>query len=92
MNNTHLYLVLDESGSMFGKPVLQGANELLEEHKRLADTEETNDYRVTIVTFSDSMEVVVENLPMKEAPTLTLEHYDPDGQTDLWNTVCPSGS
>jgi uncharacterized protein YegL len=94
MNNTHLYLVLDKSGSMYGKPVLHGANELLEEHKRLAmlarETEQTtdlNNYRVTIVTFSDSMEVVVDNIPMEEAPTLTSQHYDPDGQTDLWNTV-----
>ena len=87
---TILYLVLDSSGSMYGKPVMQGAMELLEEHKKLAmghhDHPDHSDYRLTFITFSDEMTVHMDNVKMENVDLQNFQ-YSAQGMTDLWNTV-----
>jgi uncharacterized protein YegL len=87
MEQTILYLVLDSSGSMYGKPVMQGAMELLEEHKKLAIMSPDNtNYRLTLCTFSNEMTVHMENVEMENIDLENFQ-YTAQGMTDLWNTV-----
>jgi len=81
--STTLYSVLDRSGRMWGKPVVEGFHELLKEHKTLAVDHE--DYRLTLVTFADEMTVEIENENIKDVSGEF--RYVPGGMTDLWNTV-----
>jgi len=80
---TTLYVVLDRSGSMWGKPVVEGYRELLQEHKTLATDHE--DYRFTLVTFADEMIVEIENQNIKDVSEEI--RYVPGGMTNLWNTL-----
>ena len=80
---TTLYVVLDRSGSMWGKPVVEGYRELLQEHKTLATDHE--DYRFTLVTFADEMTVEIENQNIKDVEEEI--RYVPGGMTNLWNTL-----
>lgn len=86
MEQTILYLVLDSSGSMYGKPVMQGAMELLEEHKKLAMNPDNSNYRLTLCTFSNEMTVHMENVEMENVDLQNFQ-YSAEGMTDLWNTV-----
>jgi len=79
---THIYVLLDRSGSMeaIRDDVIGGLNAFVAEQRADGD-----DARVTLVQFDsqDPDEVVVEDVPIAEAPLLTRETFAPRGATPL---------
>ncbi len=80
--NTHLYILLDRSGSMssIANDVIGGYNTFLREQKK-----DGADARVTLVQFdsSDPQEVVAAGVPIVEMVELTADTFLPRGSTPL---------
>jgi Mg-chelatase subunit ChlD len=80
--NTHLYILLDRSGSMssIANDVIGGYNTFLREQKNNGD-----DARVTLVQFDSSnpQEVVAAGIPIAEMVELTSDTFLPRGSTPL---------
>ena len=77
---THLYIILDRSGSMTPRrrEVVRGYNQFLETQKALGD-----DCRVSVYFFSDTLTIHHEDRAITETPNLDLEEYHPCGMTAL---------
>ena len=80
--NTHLYILLDRSGSMesIASDVIGGYNAFIREQKK-----EGSDVRVTLVQFDsvDSQEIVAAGVPIDELVELTPNTFIPRGGTPL---------
>ena len=80
--NTHLYILLDRSGSMssIANDVIGGYNTFLREQKK-----DGADARVTLVQFDSSnpQEVVAAGVPIAEMVELTSDTFLPRGSTPL---------
>lgn len=81
-SNTHLYILLDRSGSMesIASDVIGGFNAFIREQKK-----EGSDVRVTLVQFDnvDSQEVIAAGIPIDELVELTSNTFIPRGGTPL---------
>lgn len=80
--NTHLYILLDRSGSMssIARDVIGGYNTFIRQQKK-----EGSDVRVTLVQFdsSDPQEIIAAGVPIDEIVDLTEETFIPRGGTPL---------
>jgi len=83
---THLYLLLDRSGSMASiRPdVIGGYNAFIE-----AQRADGHDARVTLVQFdtADNQEVVLDRARIDRVPLLTEATFVPRGGTPLWDAT-----
>lgn len=79
---THLYILLDRSGSMssIANDVIGGYNTFIREQKKLG-----SDVRVTLVQFDslDRQEIIAAGVPIDELVELTPETFVPRGGTPL---------
>lgn len=79
---THLYILLDRSGSMssIARDVIGGYNTFIREQKK-----EGSDVRVTLVQFDsgDRQEIIAAGVPIDEVIDLTEETFIPRGGTPL---------
>jgi len=86
-NKTHIYILLDRSGSMssIANDVIGGFNHLISEQKKNGP-----DAKVTFVQFDsqDPQHVVVAGAPISEITDLTSETYIPRGSTPLLDATC----
>jgi hypothetical protein len=80
----HIIVVLDKSGSMekISHHVISGFNEFLQTQKRIID-----DTTMTMLSFSDSVEVIFANRPLADIRELTHESYKPEGMTALNDAI-----
>lgn len=80
----HIIVVLDKSGSMerISHTVISGFNEFLQAQKRIVDNS-----TMTMLSFSDNVEVVFSNKPISEIQELTSETYRPEGMTALNDAI-----
>ncbi len=80
--NTHLYILLDRSGSMssIARDVIGGYNTFIREQKK-----EGSDVRVTLVQFdsSDRQEIIAAGVPIDEVVDLTEDTFIPRGGSPL---------
>jgi Mg-chelatase subunit ChlD len=80
--NTHLYILLDRSGSMssIANDVIGGFNTFIREQKK-----EGSDVRVTLVQFDsgDRQEIITAGIPIDELVDLTSDTFIPRGGTPL---------
>jgi hypothetical protein len=80
--STHLYTLLDRSGSMASivNDVIGGFNTFIKQQKA-----EGTDIRVTLVQFdsADPQDVVASGTPIEELVPLTIDTYSPRGGTPL---------
>lgn len=80
--NTHIYALLDRSGSMssIANDVIGGFNTFIREQKK-----EGSDVRVTLVQFDslDRQEIVAAGVPIDEMVDLTSDTFVPRGGTPL---------
>jgi len=83
---THIYFLLDRSGSMnsIASDVIGGFNQFLEEQQRNGD-----DARMTFVQFDSSNphEVIANALPIAEVRPLTADTFTPRGGTPLFDAM-----
>ena len=88
-NATHYHIVLDKSGSMqtHYKETLEGLNEKLLSIKAIQGRNEDQPIYVSLTLFSDTPELVFENLPAAELPVLTEKDYVLDGMTGLLDAI-----
>lgn len=88
-NATHYHLVLDKSGSMQShyKETLEGLNEKLHSIKAIQERNLDQPIYVSLTLFSDSPELVFENVPAAELPVLTEKDYVLDGMTGLLDAI-----
>jgi Mg-chelatase subunit ChlD len=82
MSHTHIYVLLDRSGSMssIAGDVIGGFNTFIEEQKKNG-----TDARVTLVQFDsqDPQEVLASGVPIAELVPLTRDNFIPRGGTPL---------
>jgi len=85
-NRTHIYILLDRSGSMssIANDVIGGFNQYMKQQK-----ENGPDAKVTLVQFDsqDPQEVVVASAPIVEITDLTPETFVPRGGTPLFDAT-----
>jgi len=85
-NKTHIYILLDRSGSMgsIANDVIGGFNQYMTQQK-----ENGPDAKVTLVQFDsqDPQEVVVASAPISEIVDLTPETFIPRGGTPLFDAT-----
>ena len=76
-----ILFIMDGSGSMekMGSEPLNGLNKLITKQK------ETGAFRFTLVVFDDEIKTVINDMEGEEVPTLTSEHYKPEGMTALFD-------
>ena len=88
-NATHYHIVLDKSGSMQShyKETLEGLNEKLLSIKAIQERNPDQPIYVSLTLFSDSPELVFENLSASELPVLTEKDYVLDGMTGLLDAI-----
>jgi hypothetical protein len=88
-NATHYHIVLDKSGSMQShyKETLEGLNEKLLSIKAIQDRNTDQPIYVSLTLFSDTPELVFENLPAAQLPVLTEKDYVLDGMTGLLDAI-----
>ena len=86
MSTTHIYVLLDRSGSMasIAGDVIGGFNHFIEDQKR-----DGTDVRVTLVQFDsdDPQEIIAAGVPIAELVPLTRETFDPRGGTPLFDAT-----
>lgn len=80
---TDLVIIIDRSGSMHGleKDVVGGFNSLIEDQKKIGETE------VTTVFFNDKISFVHESVNIKEITELNQSAYRPSGCTSLLDAI-----
>lgn len=83
MSTTHVYAILDRSGSMAGleEDTIGGYNQFI------GALEAKGNIRVTLVLFDDQFEVPVKNTPIAKVPKLTSKEYFVRGSTALLDAM-----
>lgn len=86
MPQTHIYTLLDRSGSMasIASDIIGGFNTFIEEQKKLG-----TDVRVTLVQFDtqDPQEVIAAGVPIAELVPLDRHNFVPRGGTPLFDAT-----
>lgn len=85
--HTKIYILIDRSGSMTcrARQVMIGYNEFLRKQKALQLEGATCD--VSTYFFSDTISIHQEDRPLGETLDLTIEQYQPDGMTALFDAT-----
>ena len=80
---TELVIIIDKSGSMYGlrKDVVGGFNSLIENQKKEGET------LVTTIFFNDEVDIIDEDVNIKDIAPLTLRQYSPSGCTALLDAI-----
>jgi uncharacterized protein YegL len=88
-NATYYHLILDKSGSMNShyNETLEGLNEKLLSIQNIQKRNPEIPIYVSLTLFSDSPELVFENVPASELQPLTKADYVLDGMTGLLDAV-----
>lgn len=88
-NATYYHLILDKSGSMNShyNETLEGLNEKLLSIQNIQKRNPEIPIYVSLTLFSDSPELVFENVPANELQPLTKTDYVLDGMTGLLDAV-----
>jgi uncharacterized protein YegL len=88
-NATYYHLILDKSGSMNShyNETLEGLNEKLLSIQNIQKRNPEIPIYVSLTLFSDSPELVFENVPASELQPLTKTDYVLDGMTGLLDAV-----
>lgn len=83
---THVVFILDRSGSMGGKEadVIGGVNSYVSDLRR---TSEGGVIGISYVRFDQQIELVWNDVPLADVPTMTPEHYSVRGSTALLDAV-----
>lgn len=83
---THVIFILDRSGSMGGKEadVIGGVNSYVSDLRR---TSEGGVVGISYVRFDQQIELVWNDVPLADVPTMTPEHYSVRGSTALLDAV-----
>ena len=78
-----ILFIMDGSSSMasMGKEPLDGLNNLIKKQR------ETGEFRFTLIVFSDTYKIVLDDMNGKDIPELTSEHYTPNGMTALYDAI-----
>jgi hypothetical protein len=81
----HIYFILDRSGSMSSVQcdVIAGFNSYIQEQ----NTHNESDLEVTLIQFSNGMEVIFERKDIWDVDNLTTETYVIGGGTQLYDTI-----
>lgn len=81
-NETEIVFVLDESGSMHSRvrEAVDGFNEFISEQKDVP-----GEANLTLITFNDIPEVVLDRKPIGEINTIGEQDYNPSGCTALYD-------
>lgn len=84
----HIIIVLDKSESMETNKsqTIASLNSFINNQKQLNPVSEVPVF-FSLVTFSDSHTTVINKIPIQEAPTVSLEDYNPDGMTALCDAI-----
>jgi len=79
-----IVVILDESGSMesIRKDMIIALNDLITEQKQL-----DRPCKFTFVKFNDTVKRVITNTNLKDVKKLTLEDYEPDRSTALYDAI-----
>lgn len=87
MENLHLYILLDKSGSMMEREKILRTSfwEFVSKQKDLCI--ENQQVFVTIGAFHHSLSILYENVPIQEIQPLTQEEYRPSGSTALFDAM-----
>ena len=77
-------IILDRSGSMnsIKEATIKGFNTFLKQYKK-----ETDNSRITLVTFNEHWKTQYEEKRIKKKRYLTASNYLPNGKTSLYDTV-----
>lgn len=83
-NAVQLVFVIDESGSMgaLRQDVIGGFNTLIADQKKIEGAAE-----VTLVTFSNSVNLVLDSVDLRTVEDLTEESYQPGGMTAMNDAI-----
>ena len=81
---TNIYIVLDESGSMYGlkEQTLEGLNTFIRQQKDLGDNAD-----LTLVTFNNQIMTRINHMPIKEINLLGHNDYNPNYSTALLDAI-----
>ena len=81
-------LIIDSSSSMKLNQfkVISGINEYLNTQKEEFCKDDTKLIRVTLITFNSQAKIVF-SCNLKDIPTITTEHYNPNGMTALYTGI-----
>lgn len=86
VESTHIIPVIDRSGSMssVAGAAIDGFNEFLKEQKKLKDKA-----TMSGVIFNENIETLFDGktLPIKDVPELTMEKFNPNGWTALYDAI-----
>jgi uncharacterized protein YegL len=79
---TKITIVLDRSGSMDNimSDMLGGLNKFIQDQKNLANA---GTAEVSLYSFSDTLNVVFEHVPIDKVRPVTIDQVEPDGSTAL---------
>lgn len=82
--HTDVTIILDRSGSMnsIKEATIKGFNTFLKQHKK-----ETDNTRITLVTFNEHWKTHYEEKQIKKKRYLTPSNYLPNGTTSLYDAV-----
>ncbi len=80
----HIIVVIDKSGSMevIAETVISGFNEFLQSQNRISD-----ESTMTLIEFSDEIQVLFSNRRIPDVPELSQESYMPSGMTALNDAI-----
>lgn len=84
---TSVSFILDETGSMGSvkQPTVDGFNEYI---RTLQNDESAKDVRFTRTRFnSEKIEVDLADIKLRDVPVLTVEDYQPDAMTPLYDAI-----
>lgn len=86
--NPRFVMLLDESGSMSDNrnSILDAVNSLINDQKKLSHTL-NDDATLTIIKFANEGRTLIKNESFKTINNLSLEQYNPDGGTALYDAI-----
>jgi uncharacterized protein with von Willebrand factor type A (vWA) domain len=83
--NTHIIILLDESGSMGAskEQVINSVNKFIVDQKSVKD----DNAKVYFLKFSSSVTTLYSGISLDDLPLLTKENYQPSGFTALYDAI-----
>lgn len=85
MKKTEMVFILDRSGSMASlrSDVVDSINTLIEEQKKLP-----GEATFTLVVFNDTIEKIIDNVPIQDVKILNDSDFKPSGMTAMNDAIC----
>jgi len=87
--NIHYLMILDKSGSMssVSSKTIEGFNSQLANIEDLVKQFPDQKYLVSLVTFADDVNSIIDDKPISDITPLTNESYRPSGSTALYDAI-----